>query len=409
MVSTHGYFDPVPQLGRTDTGGQVVYVLELAKSLAATGRLVDIYTRWFDRSKPQIEAVADCPNVKIVRIAAGPWEFIPKEEIYEVLPELAANMVKLIQERGFSYDVFHGHYVDGGIVAIDVARELAKPVFFTAHSLGAWKRSQLKGDPTEMEQKFRFEHRIAQELSIFKAVNAQSVTSPLQHEKLLELYGFTADNVQVISPGVDVHRFRPLRLADSQRAAGLHEHYIFCLSRLDTNKGHDFLLNAFEEVRRKVPDIHLVIGGGSPKPLARERGVLAMIRRIIDSKQMNDRVQVIGYVPDDDLVSLYQHAELFVLSSLFEPFGMTALEAMACETPVVASRFGGIRNVISSDVDGLLIDPRDTSQFADGVIALLADPERARRLGQAGYQKVLEQYSWEAIANKTLAFYEQFI
>jgi glycosyltransferase involved in cell wall biosynthesis len=133
MLSTHGYFDPVPQLGRTDTGGQVVYVLELAKAISRTGINVDIYTRWFDKSQKQIDPVPDHPGVRIIRISAGSWEFIPKEKIYDVLPELTDNMEKFIRDNNIDYDLFHGHYVDAGIVTIDIAKRFTKPAFFTAH------------------------------------------------------------------------------------------------------------------------------------------------------------------------------------------------------------------------------------------------------------------------------------
>ena len=150
MLSTHGYVDPVPQLGRTDTGGQVVYVLELSKALASRGIKVDVYTRGFDPSKKQVDPVPDRPDVRVIRIPAGSSEFIPKEGIYDVLPELTDNMVGFIRENDLSYDLFHGHYVDAGIVALKVAAAFAKPAFFTAHSLGAWKRAQMGGDPEEM-------------------------------------------------------------------------------------------------------------------------------------------------------------------------------------------------------------------------------------------------------------------
>ncbi|MCP4601347.1 MAG: glycosyltransferase family 1 protein, partial [Proteobacteria bacterium] len=149
MLSTHGYFDPIPQLGRTDTGGQVTYVIELAKALTTMGKKVDIYTRWFDQSKPQIDPVPDCPDVRVIRIPAGSWEFLPKEFIYDVLPELAKNMVNFIQDNNLDYDLYHGHYVDAGIVTLDVAKTMNKPAFFTAHSLGAWKKDQMGGDPIE--------------------------------------------------------------------------------------------------------------------------------------------------------------------------------------------------------------------------------------------------------------------
>jgi mannosylfructose-phosphate synthase len=399
----------VPQLGRTDTGGQVVYVLELAKALSILGIRVDIYTRWFDRSKRQIAPIPDHPEVRVVRIPAGPWKFMPKEEIYDLLPELAENMVGFIREHGHDYDLFHGHYVDAGDVMLEVAKAFDRPAFFTAHSIGAWKREQMGGDLEEMERKFSFRRRIADELRIFKTVAAQTVTTELQKEKIVELYGWKADNVVAISPGVDVNTFRPLEPHAERRTTDLPDPYIFCLSRIDTNKGHDSLLQAFDRIRKVVPDVHLVIGGGSPKPGERELGVFAMMRGIIDEKEMDDRVRIVGYVPDELLVPYYQQARLFVLPSLFEPFGMTALEAMACGTPVVASRLGGIRTVITSAENGLLVDPSDPDEFARAMMRLLGDQALADRLGRAGRDTVLRRFSWQAIAEQHVAFYRRYL
>ncbi len=409
MLSTHGYFDPIPQLGITDTGGQVVYVLQLANALSTHNIKVDIFTRWFDRSRKQIDPVPDYPDVRVIRIPVGPWEFIPKEGIYAVLPELAENMIEFIRENKLHYDLYHGHYVDAGIVTIDVAKKLDKPAFFTAHSLGAWKREQMEGDPGELERKFKFKHRVSEELRIFRSVNAQAVTSEVQRQKLEQLYKFTADNIDIVPPGVDVGRFHLPEPGERITKTDLPKRYIFCLSRIDSNKGHDLLLNAFDRVRNDIPDVHLVIGGGSPKPEQRELDVLKTIKKIINKRGIDDRVRIIGYVPDDLLVSLYQQAELFVLPSIFEPFGMTAQEAMACGTPVVASKLGGIRSVISSGDNGLLIDPSDAGEFADAISLILKDARLAERLGKAGHKNIQEYFSWDAIAARYLAFYEKFM
>jgi mannosylfructose-phosphate synthase len=408
MLSTHGYVDPVPQLGRTDTGGQVVYVLQLAKAFAKQGTKVDIYTRWFDGSKKQIDPVPEYPDVNVIRIPAGPQKFIAKEEIYDVLPELTENMIDFVKTNGYQYDFFHGHYVDAGIVTLDVAEAFNKPSFFTAHSLGAWKRDQMGGDPVKMEKKYNFNHRIKEELRIFKSVRAQTVTTKLQREKLKELYGFVSDNVVVISPGVDVHTFCPPKTAARPVDTKLPERYIFCLSRIDSNKGHDLLLKAFDLVRKKIDDVHLVIGGGSPQPRQVEQQVFDSMKKIIDELSMHEKVHVIGYVPDELLVPSYQHAELFVLPSIFEPFGMTALEAMACGRPVVASKFGGIKNVIHSGENGVLIDPADQKEFAEAMIKLLNAPKSAEGMGLKGRETIQKSYSWEAIADKHFAFYDRF-
>ncbi len=409
MLSTHGYFDPIPQLGRTDTGGQVVYVLELAKAISKLGIKVDIYTRWFDKDKKQVDPVQGYPDVNIVRIKAGPWEFIPKEFIYEVLPELSTNMIDFIKENKLTYDLYHGHYVDAGIVAIDVAKAFKKPSYFTAHSLGAWKKDQMGGDPAEMEQKFNFEHRIREERRIFMAVKAQSVTSIVQLEKLKELYGYTADNIVDIPPGVDIHTYDLPSKDELNQKTKLPQKYVFCISRIDTNKGHDLLLYAFDLVRKRINNIDLVIGGGSPNPKKREIDLYQKMKDIINNKGMQDRVQLIGYVPDELMPIYYQQSDMFVLPSLFEPFGMTTQEAMACGKAVIASKFGGIRNVIEHDVNGLLVDPSNATEFAEAMIGLLKDKTKMEMIGKNAYRTVQDHFSWEAIANRFIDFYTKFI
>jgi mannosylfructose-phosphate synthase len=407
MFSIHGYVDPVPQLGRTDTGGQVVYVLQLAKALAKHGIGVDIYTRWFDRNKLQIEPVPDYANVKVIRIPGGPWRFIAKEELYDTLPVLADNAKAFIHQNSLRYDLFHGHYVDGGMVTLEVAETFNKPAFFTAHSLGAWKREQMDGDPQEMERKYKFSRRISEESRIFKSIRAQIFTTKIQEERARRLYGFVSGKTAVIPPGVDIYTFHRAKAGEITLETGLPGRYILCLSRLDTNKGHDLLLNAFNIVSRSIPDIHLVIAGGSPKPRLRELEVIARMRAIIRKNQLHDKVHIVGYVPDDLLAIYYRQAELFVLPSVFEPFGMTTLEAMACGKPVVASKLGGIREVISSGINGLLVDPSNEVEFSDGMVSLLQDRRLAQLMGEAALSTVLKHFSWKAIAKRILRFYEK--
>lgn len=408
MLSTHGYFDAVPTLGRTDTGGQVVYVLELAKALGRMGIAVDIYTRWFDESDQQINPVPGVPNVRVVKIRAGEWGFVPKEFIYDLLPELTENMISFIREQGLTYDLYNGHYVDAGIVALDVAKHFNKPCYFTPHSLGAWKQDQMGGDPEEMEQKFNFKLRNSEEMRIFKAVQGLSLTTQVQYEKLNELYNYDADNIDIIPPGVDIHRYTPPREKDLLVETNTPEKYVFCLSRIDTNKGHDLLLNAFALVKDIVKDVDLVIGGGSPNPKPRELEVFAKMDEIIEKNNMQHRVSKIGYVADDMMKPLYQQSQLFVLPSLFEPFGMTTQEAMACGKAVIASKFGGIRNVLTHGVDGMLVDAANPQEFADALLELLQDDNKRNAMGLAARKLIEAEFSWEAIASSFLEFYIKY-
>ena len=408
MVSTHGYFDPEPQLGRTDTGGQVVFVLELSKAITTHGIKVDIITRWFDKDKPHIDPLSDCPDVRVIRIHSDGWQFIRKEDIYDTLPELKQELIAFMNEHSLRYDIFHGHYVDGGIVAVDVAKHCNKPSFFTAHSLGAWKKARMGGDPDEMEKLYHFKHRIAEEKRIFKSVVAQTATTAIQKGLFKEYYQFESENIDVIPPGVNIHIYNPEETAEDTKL-NVPDRYVFCISRIDANKGHDYLLHAFSIVKEHMDDVHLVIGGGSPKPKQLELEIKATMKQIVAHYGMEDRVDIIGYVPDELMAPYYRQAELFVLPSKFEPFGMTALEAMACGTPVIASNLGGIKENFSSGTDGILVDPSNKEELANAMILLLEDKERAERIGNAGYRTAVDKFSWEAIARRTLEFYRKYL
>jgi mannosylfructose-phosphate synthase len=406
MLSTHGYFDAEPQLGRTDTGGQVVYVLELSKALTKQGIEVDIFTRWFDKSKEMIELLPSYPNLRIIRIPGGPWKFVPKEEIYDFLQELSDNLIDFIQQNKLEYDLFHGHYVDAGLVAVRVARALGKPVYFTAHSLGAWKRQLMNGFSEKMEEKYQFAKRIEEELNVFQAVNGQTATTKAQLQIMESLYGFRSENTTIIPPGVDIEAFHP---GEPTENLGLQEDYIFCLSRIDENKGHELLLKAFDLVRRDLSEIHLVIGGGSPRPKPRERQLLNRMKEMIDEKEMRERVHIVGYIPDEKLKSFYQQARIFVLPSTFEPFGMTALEAIACGTPTIVSKFAGVSEFLHDHTDSIVTNPTDTEKFASAILELLENQKLTEQIKLEGLKIVRESFSWDVIAEKHLAFYEHFM
>jgi len=411
MLSTHGYFDPVPELGKTDTGGQVLYILKLARALARFGVKVDMYTRWFDKNRKQIDPLPGCPDARVIRVPAGPWEFIPKEFIYDVLPELSRNMIGFIKENNLDYDLFHGHYVDAGIVTLEVARAFSRPAFFTAHSLGAWKKQRTGGDPEEMDKVFNFTHRIKEELRIFKSVRAQTVTSKEELGKIEELYDFRPERAQFIPPGVDVHSFRALEKDEKEEDTKIRlpDEYIFVISRISKSKGHDLLLPAFVSVLKEFPDMHLVIGGGSKKPDEEEKDVLSYMKRFIEDNKITDRVHLIGGLPNQDLPPYYRQAKIFIMPARYEPFGMTALEAMACQVPAVISKSAGIQENLSSGKDCLIVDTSDTEEFARAIISLLKNKTLSLNLAKAGCETVREEFSWEAIARKFIEFYDKYL
>ncbi|MCD4696728.1 MAG: glycosyltransferase family 4 protein, partial [Bacteroidales bacterium] len=230
----------------------------------------------------------------------------------------------------------------------------------------------------------------------------------VQYEKMQELCKYDADNIDIIALGVDIYRYNTPTAEDMKNETNTPKKYGFCLSRIDTNKGHDLLLNAFALVKDTIKNVDLVIGGGSPNPKPRELGVFAKMDEIIEKNNMQNRVSKIGYVSDEMMGPLYQQSQLFVLPSLFEPFGMTTQEAMACGKAVIASKFGGIRNVITHGKDGMLVDSANPQEFADALIKLLSDDDKRNAMGLAARKLIEREFSWKAIADKFLDFYTKY-
>ncbi len=410
MLSTHGYFDPVPELGKTDTGGQVVYVLRLAKALAHLGVKVDIYTRWFDPERPQIDPLPDCEDVRVIRMRAGPWEFIPKERIYGVLPELAQNMIEFMGAKGLRYDAFHGHYVDAGIVTLDVARTFSSPAFFTAHSWGALKRQMFngKGDPEELERTFNFSLRIAEETRILRSVVAQVVTTKEEVGIIERLYGVQPPRLEFIPPGVDIKMFHPLGNDEQETPVPLLTPYLFAAGRIAATKGYDLLVPAFARVLHEFPDMHLVIAGGSARePDPEEISVRRWIDQFTEKYGISSHVHMIGPVDHRALPSYYRQAEMLILPSRRDSFGMTATEGMACEIPVVISQFAGVHENFTHGQDCLVVNPIETEQFAQTIMWLLRNPQSAKKMARAGREHTCGEFSWNAVAGRSLALYDR--
>lgn len=403
MFSVHGYVDAEPRLGATDTGGQVTYVLELSKALARLGIAVDLYTRRFE-GRPALEAVSD--GVRIVRIPCGPDKFIIKEEMLPYWPEFADNCERHIKGEGLRYQLLHSHYWDAGLVCRLLAPRLGVEFVHTSHSLGAWKRERMSGDPAEMEHLYHFAERVAEEKRVFAAAAGLTVTNPASVEKYKQYYDFESENMVVIPPGVNTARFNPVD--DGHAVAGTERPFVFSLSRIDTNKGLDFLIHAFARVA-KASELALVIGGGSSQPEERERLVLEELKDIAATYGVGGRVTFKGYITDEELPYFYRRARAFVLPSRFEPFGITALEAMACGTPVVATNLGGLARYLEDGRDALLVDPSNAEALATAILRAATDEDLAARLVAQGHETVAREFTWAAIAKKHVAFYEEFI
>jgi mannosylfructose-phosphate synthase len=407
MISTHGYVAAEPEFGKPDTGGQVVYVLELSKCLAQIGYHVDILTRRFE-DQPATEPVAD--RVRLLRFPCGGREFIPKETLCQSIPEWVEHVSRFIRAEKLRYNFINSHYWDAGLAGQTLANRFGIPHFHTPHSIGAWKRDNMDGDPRELEQKYNFRRRIREEKVIYDECDVLIATTPTQCD-ILEGgdYDVPTEKTRVIPPGYDDRRFFPVSLATRRMLKeqfNLHGKIILALGRVAHNKGYDLLLQAMPTVFQRIDDVRLLLAIGSTEPTEDEMAQVAALRQLVDDLGISDRVLYHNYINDDELADYYRAADVFALSSRYEPFGMTAVEAMACGTPAVITTEGGLWEQVTWGLEAVYANPFDPEQFGHAIAAVLKHREIAAQLAKHGAQKARARFTWTGIAHQLLRLME---
>lgn len=403
MISTHGYVSAEPEFGKPDTGGQVVYVLELSKCFARMGYRVDILTRQFE-GQPASENVAD--RVRLLRFPCGGPDFIPKETLCESIPEWVENVAEYIAAHELEYSFINSHYWDAGLAGQALANRLHVAHFHTPHSIGAWKRDNMDGDPTELERKYNFRHRVREEKVIYDECDLLIATTPAQRDILTQSeYDAPAEKIRVVPPGYDDRRFFPVSRATRQAVKpelDLDGRIVLALGRMAHNKGYDLLIRAMPAVFDRVADAKLLLAIGSTDPSPREIEQIDELRGLAKELEIEDRVLFRDFIPDEQLADYYRAADVFALSSRYEPFGMTAVEAMACGTPTVVTTEGGLWEQVTWGLEALYANPFDPEAFGHAVAAILTHPQVSGQLAKFGSQKARARFTWTGIAQQIL-------
>ena len=406
MISTHGYVAAEAPLGAPDTGGQVVYVLELSKKLAQFGNKVDIWTRRFE-DQPEIEEVDE--NVRIIRVPCGGKEFIPKEYLYEKIPEWVKNALGFIKKNKLSYSFVNSHYWDAGLAGHMLSEKLDIPHVHTPHSLGTWKKEQMETDYAEdahtFEEKYNFSNRIKYETMIYRSCDLLIATTPIQVDKIESDYDIPQKRIRMIPPGYDDNRFFPV--GESSRQAvraqlGFTGNTIFAVSRLANNKGLDLLIDSFSLLSERMEDAQLVLAIGHEDRSEGEEKIYQDLLSLIDKHNLKDKVKFIGFIPDEELPDYYRAADLFALSSRYEPFGMTAIEAMASGTPCVVTIHGGLCRVLEYGIHAQFADTFDREDLGISMYQALKYKSLHRRMAEKGAQRARARFTWTGIAQKLL-------
>lgn len=403
MISTHGYVSGQPEFGRPDTGGQVVYVLRLSECLARLGYAVDIFTRQFE-DQPHIEILGD--GLRIVRIPAGGPDFIRKEWMGDVMPEWSKNAEAFIRDAGLEYAFVNSHYWDAGLAGDALSSRLAIPHVHTPHSIGAWKRDNMDGAADELEREYNFRRRIRDEKAIYDSADILLATTPQQRDILQATdYDIPSDKIAVIPPGYDDNQFFPVSLASRtalKRDLDLDGPLVLALGRIADNKGYDLLVRAMPVVTARVPGARLLLAIGSTDPTPGEQEQVAILRRLAADLGIEDRILIRDYIPDEQLADHYRAADVFALSSRYEPFGMTAVEAMACGTPTVVTTEGGLWEMVTWGLDALYADPFDPEAFGHAIASVLEYPRIAAQLSRGGSLRARARFTWNGIAQQVL-------
>ncbi|MCI0745623.1 MAG: glycosyltransferase [Verrucomicrobia subdivision 3 bacterium] len=411
MVSTHGYVAASPPLGAADTGGQVVYVLELSKKLADLGYEVDIWTRRFE-DQPECDVISE--RVRVIRAPCGGPKFIPKEYLYQKIPEWCENALRVIQRHRLRYEFINSHYWDAGVAGQRLALTLNAPHIHTPHSLGVWKQRQMEkdfpGDAGTFEERYNFARRIRDERLLYASCALVIATTPEQLDFLVRDYDVSEVNCRMIPPGYDDTRFYPVSEASRRsirQRLGFDGKVIMAIGRIARNKGYDLLIDAFQLVAARFPDavLHLAVGGVSLSE--KEQPILAELQAQAARLNLADRIHFGGFIPDDQLADYYRAADAFVLSSRYEPFGMTAVEALACGTPTVVTTHGGLWRALTFGRHALFADPFDKEDLGISITKVFRHDRLRARMARMGAHKARSLFTWTGIAQQLVSVVEK--
>ncbi len=410
MLNPQGYFFDPPPLGKTDTGGQIVYVLQLAKALGKKNIKVDIITRKF-ANHPTEEQIAE--NVKIVRIPCDNNEFLPKEKLYEKMPEMMENFMAYIEKTRKKYDLIHSHYWDGGYAGVILKKMLDIPHIHTPHTLGKAKKVQMdleQAPVQKLKPYYRYHVRIAIEQKIINDADAVVVICETTRIQLLHYYLADFEKIHVIYPGVDLKIFNPKK-NEYDKKVKFQENSILTMCRIVPAKGLDRLIDAVALLKNKI-NFHLYMGGdiNNPNVSPEEKSTQEQLKNLIKKYHLEKYITFLGESSHANFVpAYYRNTDVFVLPARYEPFGLTTMEAMACGTAPLISSAAGSREVIIDGLNGFVINSHDRKKLADQIYKLLKNKKLLKKVTDNAIFTMREHYDWEKIVDKFIALYKKIL
>ena len=394
---------PLDQAGTGDAGGMNVYVVESAKKMAAAGVNVDIFTRTNHSNLPETVEIADGVSVK--HLVAGPFEGLSKEELPSQLGALTSSFMNYQKQLPNDYySLLHSHYWISGQLGWMVSERTGIPLIHTMHTTAKVKNLNLADDEKPEPQT-----RAIGEEQVVKASTGLIANTDAEAASLVSLYDACPDNVFVVAPGVDLQTFSP---GSGKSAARIKLNIapdaimLTFVGRIQPHKGPDVLLRAVAEMVTHSPHLKaklaVVIMGGASGSGLNELDKLKVLAKFL---KIEDVTHFVAPVKRDELANWYRASDLVCVPSYSESFGLVALEAQACGTPVVATAIGGLRTAVSDGISGSLVDGHDPKAWSAVISRLIAEPQR-RLLLSMGAVVHASHFGWENTAHKTLEVYD---
>ncbi len=392
---------PLAQPGRGDGGGMNVYVRELSAALARAGATCDVFTRAEDPDLPRTVEME--PGLRLHHVAAGPQAPLPKHRLHAVVDEFAEGVAALIDDFTAPPVAIHANYWLSGVAGQSLKRRFSLPLVSTFHTLDRVKAeaSPEEVDPTDPGRRDRAE------VEVIECSDALLASCAPEATQLVDLYGANPDRVFVVPPGVDQAFFSPGDRAQARRAIGVrgNDPLLLFVGRIQPLKGADVAVSTLHELGRLgLSRAHLCVVGGPSGPLGAAE--LANLHALVTDLGLEERVTFLPPQPHELLSTYYRAADVCLVPSRSESFGLVALEAAACGTPVVASAVGGLTSLVDHGRNGYLVDRRDVDAFARHVFELLADPHLAAAMGRAAARGAA-RYTWSSAASRLLELYAE--
>lgn len=407
MISYHTC--PLATLGGKDTGGMNVYVRDLSRELGRRGIGVDVFTRSQDEHVPHILHELGYGN-RVVHIPAGPERSMEKAAMTRFLDEFVAGVQSFARLKGLRYHLLHSHYWLSGLSALDLKSAWKIPLIQMFHTLAVMK-DRVARSPDEASSP----KRIDAERRLLREADRIVVATRAELAQIQWLYQSQTSNVAVIPPGVDTSRFYPIDKDEAKEFIGVpceHPMLVF-VGRIEPLKGIDTLIEAVailhrEDVFQSSPFCLVVIGGDPGVTREAMSTEMERLHRLCESLGLEDMVLFLGKRDQDTLQYYYSAAEVVVVPSHYESFGLVALEAMSCGTPVVASETGGLAYLVRDGETGFHVPAADPEALAEKLQMLLRDDELRRRLGEQA-SEYAKAYDWPVVADQILDLYASLL